>query len=278
VQASPLRDTRIATCIDDFGLHQGINDAALTLAAAGRLTAISCMVGAPLWRTAGPALAGLDPQRTDIGLHLDLTEHPLAPGSPRPLPMLVALSSARLMDRARLRAQIHAQLDAFERELGRPPAHIDGHQHVHQFPVIREVLIDALLERYPSRRPWLRRTKRSSAAPPGGFKSWLIEALGCDRLTELAHDKGFAQNAHLLGVYDFQGDADRYLALLSQWIGAARHGDLLMCHAAVEAPMQDSIGRARGNEYKILSGGAFADLLARAGVGLAPLSQIQRVA
>ena len=270
-----VRDRRIAVCIDDFGLHPGVNDAALALVGMGRVTAISCMVGSPSWRTGSPSLAGLDPQYTDVGLHLDLTEHPLEPRPRWPLPMLVAASGARLIDRATLRAQIHAQLDAFEQALARPPAHIDGHQHVHQLPVVRDALVDALLERYPRRRPWLRRTKRPPAPASGGVKPWLVERLGCDRFSQLARAKGFAQNTHLLGVYDFQGGADRYVALLARWIGAARHGDLLMCHAALETPVQDPIGQARANEYKVLSGGAFADLLAQAGVALAPMSRMR---
>jgi hypothetical protein len=68
-----------------------------------------------------------------------------------------------------------------------------------------------------------------------------------------------------------EGGADRYLALLARWIGAARHGDLLSA--------QDPIREARGNEYRVLSsGGAFADLLAQAGLGLAPLSRMPPVA
>ena len=140
-----MPERRIAVCLDDFGLHEGVNDAALALADLGRLTAISCMVGAPAWRSGAPSLARLDPQHIDVGLHLDLTQHPLAPASHRPLPVLVALSAARLIERRRLLAEINAQLDAFEQEMGRPPAHVDGHQHVHQFPVIRELLIEAAL-------------------------------------------------------------------------------------------------------------------------------------
>jgi chitin disaccharide deacetylase len=272
-----VHDRRIAVCIDDFGLHPGVNDAALTLARMGRVTAISCMVGAPLWRSGAPALAALDPDEMDVGLHLDLTAHPLAPAPGWPLPMLLALSGARLIDRPALRAQINAQLEAFELGVGRPPAHIDGHQHIHQFPVIREVLIDALLERYPRRRPWLRRMKRPPKPASDGFKPWLIERLGGHHFTRLAREKGFGLNTHLLGVYDFQGGADRYLALLARWIGAARHGDLLICHAALDTPAQDPIREARGNEYRVLSGGAFADLLAQADVRLAPLSRMPPV-
>src|SRR6185369_7485779 len=94
--ATAGRDLRIAVCIDDFGLYPGVNEAALALARLGRVTAISCMVGAPRWRGEAAALAQLDPQRTDVGLHFDLTEHPLEPALRCPLPLLVARSGFRL--------------------------------------------------------------------------------------------------------------------------------------------------------------------------------------
>ena len=49
--------TRIALCLDDLGLHAGVNAAAAALARMGRLNAVSCMVGAAHWRGAGEALA-----------------------------------------------------------------------------------------------------------------------------------------------------------------------------------------------------------------------------
>src|SRR6185369_11421930 len=150
----------------------------------------------------------------------------------------------------------------------------DGHQHVHQLPVIRQLLVETLRGRYPQQRPWLRRTQPPSTLPSAGFKPWLIARLGCNQLTRLACAQGFRQNKHLLGVYDFQGDGDRYAAFMAQWIGAAAHGDLLMCHAAFNTPLPDPIRKARGNEYRILSGGAFTDLLERAGLELGALSRM----
>jgi predicted glycoside hydrolase/deacetylase ChbG (UPF0249 family) len=189
------------------------------------------------------------------------------------LPALIALAGARRLDRALIRREIQGQLDDFEQALGRAPAHVDGHQHVHQFPVIREELLAVLLERYPRERPWLRRTKRP--AGQRGFKPWLIERLGCEALSELAREQGFAQNEALLGIYGFDGDASRYASLLAQWLGMARHGDLLMCHAGGSAAVRDPILDARRNEWQVLAGPAFADLLARGGVALAPLSRLR---
>jgi chitin disaccharide deacetylase len=264
---------RIAVCIDDFGLHAGINEASVRLAQLGRVTAISCMVGAPQWGEGAPALQALPREQVDIGLHLDLTECPVLQGTRRSLPALIALSNARFLNRRAVRSEIDAQLDAFEKGLGRAPDYVDGHQHVHQFPIVRDALIDALLQRYPQHRPWLRRTD-SPRAMPTGAKSRVIEQLGCAALARAARKHGFAQNAHLLGVYDFSGDASRYRQLLAGWLAAAADGDLLMCHVSAPSAARDGLLQARCIEYTVLAGDGFSELLARNNVEVATLSRL----
>lgn len=261
--------TRIALCVDDFGLHPGVNEATLRLAELGRVTTVSCMTGAPHWRAGAARLVATE--RIDIGLHLDLTEYPLTRGIRSSLPALAARAAAHTLDPARVGAEIHAQLEAFEDATGRRPAHVDGHQHIHQFPVVRDVLIAALLERYPNQRPWLRATRRPPAA---GWKPWLIERLGARGLAELAQAFGYPQNRRLLGVYDFQGDASRFVTLLEQWLAVAITGDLLMCHAGLPSSAPDAIAAARQHEQEVIGGNAFPQLLERAGVVLAPLSEL----
>lgn len=268
--ATPLRS--IAVCVDDFGLHAGVNEAVLGLARRGRISATSCMVGGVAWRPWTAALRALDPATIDVGLHLDLTQHPLDARLRHALPAWLLRSYAGLAPPAGLRAEIEAQLDAFEAGLGRPPAHVDGHQHVHQLPGVRAVLLDVLAARYPGQRPWLRNTRPA----PGErvAKARLIEQLGSAGLARLAARKGFGQNGHLLGVYDFQGNGAAYLALLGGWLRQAAAGDLLMCHPASKSPMTDRIGLARRTEYLVLSGPACGELLARAGVRIAPLTAV----
>ncbi|HWI82010.1 ChbG/HpnK family deacetylase [Ramlibacter sp.] len=264
----------IALCVDDFGLHPGVNEAALRLAALGRATAVSCMTGAPAWQGGAAALRPLAPQQLDVGLHLDLTQHPVDRALQRSLPSWWARSAAHLVGRERLRRELDAQLDRFEAAMGQPPAHVDGHQHVHQFPVIRDVLLRTLEARYPPPlRPWLRSTR-----PPAGAmgKPWLLQRLGGAAFERLARAHGFACNRRLLGVYGFGGTAPGYQALLSQWLDAARDGDLLMCHAGLGSPEGDPIAAARRREYEVLAGDAFAALLARLHVQLVPLSRLAR--
>ena len=275
--------TMICIALDDYGLSHGINEAALRLVDAGRLQATGAMVGAPAWRAGVAALRRLDAHGIDIGLHLDLSEHPLPPHKPWALRSLIARSLLHLLDDGALRAQIAAQLDAFEDALGHAPAFVDGHQHVHQLPVVRDVLLAELAQRYPRHRPWLRATRalpwRSAGiGAANAFKAATIQSLGARAFVRSARRLGFARNRRLLGVYGFDGDAAHYLGLLRAWLRAAQDGDLLMCHAGLAAAhgaaRPDPIATARATEYELLRGADFGELLRAEGISLWPMSRI----
>lgn len=265
----PEHSLTLCLCADDFGLHAGINQAALRLVELGRVHALSCQVGGPAWPAGAVELRHLLEDAPDLGLHLDLSEHALGLRA-QPLVRLVLLSQVRALDMTALRDEIEAQLDAFEQELGRRPDFVDGHQHVHQLPQVREALLTVLARRYPGRRLWLRSTRRGA----GGFKPWLIEQLGTRALARGARRQGLPQNGRLLGVYDFQGGPMHYQALLEGWLNGARPGDLLMCHPSLTSAAQDSIASARRAEYAVLGGQAFGALQARLGLVLRPMSRI----
>ena len=266
----------LAVCVDDYGLHAGVNIAAIALAGAGRVSAISAMVGAPAWNAGVPAVRALSPLAVDVGLHLDLTEFPLDGQLRRPLwhRLLDSATSARV--RAAVRREIEAQLDAFEQAMGCAPAHVDGHRHVHQFPGIREELLEVLGTRYATgERPWLRNCQVASGGPWwSGGKPRLIAALGARGLQRRARAQGWVQNRHLLGVWDFGADAQRYLALVHQWLGQAMPGDLWMCHPAVAPAPDDPIAAARLAEYQVLASPELGALLRCAGVRVLPVSRM----
>lgn len=253
-----------------------MREAALALAAQGRLQAVSVMSGAPDWPAGAAALRALPAASIDVGLHLDLTEHPLPPFAPRGLRRLLWGAYAGVLPRDALRETIRRQLDALEDGLQRAPDYVDGHQHVHQLPGVREPLLDELRRRYGARGPWLRATRapRAAAAHPDGstrFKARVIEALGAAGLARLARRDGLRSNAHLLGVYDFRGGAPRYAALLAGWLHAAADGDLLMCHAALPSGTPDGLAAARAAEHAVLASPAFGARLAAEGLRLQPL-------
>jgi predicted glycoside hydrolase/deacetylase ChbG (UPF0249 family) len=274
--------TAVCLCVDDFGLHSGVNDAALRLAGMARVHAIGSLVGAPAWAGGVAELRQLDGQGLDIGLHLDMTEYPLLPGSRKPLHSLIAASFTRQLDRRAVRAEIQAQLNAFEAAIGHGPAFVDGHQHVHQFPVVRTALLAELTHRYGPQAPWIRSTRRArqprvqvqGVARAPAFKAALIEWLGSQGLTALARPLGIQQNSRLLGVYDFQGGPGRYHALLGTWLAAAGDADLLMCHPGLGVQHSDGLDAAREAEYQVLSSPGFDDLLQANGITLWPMSRI----
>jgi chitin disaccharide deacetylase len=256
--------------VDDFGMHDGINQAALDLVKRGSVSAISCMVDGPAWHSGSISLKQTAVE-VEVGLHLNFTENFVQSLVSVPLPRLILLAYARVLDRAALKRDIERQLELFESTLGRMPAFIDGHQHVHQLPVIRDALIDVLDQRYSSRKPWLR-----ASGPPKQlagsaltwsvkFKSRLIGCLGASALSRLARRHGYRQNRHLLGVYGFNASDGLYLAFVRAWLRNAVGGEVLMCHPSVAGPWNDALMQARHQEYKVLASRNFAGLVRRAG-------------
>jgi predicted glycoside hydrolase/deacetylase ChbG (UPF0249 family) len=271
----------ISIAVDDFGQHAGINQAALRLAEIGRAQAIGCMVGGPSWTKWNHRLRPLDRALIDVGLHLDFTETPLLPGTLRSLNSLIRDSFLLRLDRRAVRAEIKAQLNAFELAIGRAPAYVDGHQHVHQFPVVRDELLAELAERYGEFKPWLRSTRmvrEAGAHAPSGWRSslkpWIVQRLGAAGLASAARELGYPQNGRLLGVYDFAGGPDHYSRLIANWLSSSRQGDLLMCHPSVAIDCADPMIDARRAEFEVLSGPAFEVQLKDAAVTLRPMSHI----
>jgi predicted glycoside hydrolase/deacetylase ChbG (UPF0249 family) len=262
----------LCICADDFGLRDGVNEAILALLDAGRIQAVSCMVGGKAWLAGAQALRKRDQCGFDAGLHLDLTDSPLLPGSRRHLGHLIFTSMIRLIHREALRREIGAQLDAFESGFGCAPAYVDGHQHVHQLPLVRDALLEALRDRYGEALPWLRSTRAVQGAGWTSAKALLIESLGGRALMTMADRQGFQHNQRLLGVYDFRGGEMRYRALLGEWLQAARGADLLMCHPGIGADELDSIAAARQAEFAVLADPALPARLQAEGLTLQPLS------
>lgn len=253
---------RVAICVDDFGLHASVNEGAWQLVELGRVSALACMSTAPAWAEAAARLRAHDAGCVDAGLHLNLTESFEAGSWRRGLGSLILSAGGRCLPVRRLRKEIAAQLDAFEKHVGEPPRFVDGHQHVHQLPQVREVLLQELLRRYPAYRPWLRDTRPPAGSRDGAvFKPRLVGALGAGELAALARRLGFAQNRGMLGVYGFDGTAHEYADRLQRWCEGLPDGGLLICHAASHAPPGDPIGAARVREFEVLAGAGFGQLL-----------------
>ncbi len=260
---------RVALCADDFGQSATADQGILRLVAARRLTAVSCLAQGPSWGSDAPALlarAGA----LDVGLHLDLTDGS-GGAPPIRLASLVVRSYARRLDAGEVGRRLTAQLDAFERTAGRPPAFVDGHRHVHQLPVVRGALLGVLRARYGGAMPWVRCTVPRRAR---GAKALVIAALGGLALRRALREGGVPHNRDFAGVYDFDPAAD-YPGLMRRWLEGVEDGGLILCHPGLPggAP-DDPIAAARAVELRYLESEAFPEACSRAGVALVRLAEL----
>lgn len=248
-----MQAKHVLVCADDFGLNSAVNTAIIELGRRGRLSGAGCLVEGPSFVEAAPDLSASGIQ---CGLHLNFTEDFGTQALVMPLGALMRACWMRRLDTAELHRQISRQLDHFEKVMGKMPDYVDGHQHVHQFPQIREVLLRELDRRYPAgrERPWLRSTLLGSQSGlPAGvrLKAAVIALLGARAHRRQLRRLGYRANRAFLGVYDFQGGEAGYARLLRGWLEAACDGDLIMCHPAAHIVAGDALGAQRHAEFQV---------------------------
>jgi predicted glycoside hydrolase/deacetylase ChbG (UPF0249 family) len=267
---------RLAVCADDFGFGPAVSRGIADLAARGRINAVSCLSGGADWQAAAVHLAAL-PRTVERGLHFNLTEgRPLSADLRRvwpelpTLPRLLISAGLRRLPLAAIGVEWKAQWDAFADRVGAAPDFVDGHQHVHHLPGVREQILDALVRRHADV------AVRNTGRLPGtgsAFKRWVIEYTGGRSLDAALRARGLRHNAALLGVYGF--DAVDYRQRMRGWL---RHvpatGALLFCHpAAAGQDPGDPIASARRREADYLGSDAFVQDLDESGVSLGPVWQ-----
>lgn len=258
----------VVVCADDYALNAPVSQGIVALSMLGRLSATSVMSLSPRWAEDVAALREVR-DRLDVGLHLDWTS-PFAidAGHGRGLGAVMARSALHLFRPREVQMEIERQLDAFELHWQATPDHIDGHQHIQQFPVIREALAEVLLRRYGAspQRPWLR---VSHVAQPG-LKAQVISAMGAHALQDWAQAHQWPTVSPLLGAYGFEGDLAGYARHMQRWLAAlpADKTAVLMCHPAVSAQAGDEIGPARYREFAYLASEDFVQHLQNAQVCL----------
>lgn len=143
---------------DDFGYCPERNRGILECFTQGCVTRASLLVNG------SAALEGVRQAKTrglPLGLHLNLTEGtPIAKDVPslmhedHPTVMrgkegfVTALEAGKITE-ADIRKEMIAQIERFREMTGEYPYHLDGHNHAHVFPMVRDVLVDVLSSSYP---------------------------------------------------------------------------------------------------------------------------------
>jgi predicted glycoside hydrolase/deacetylase ChbG (UPF0249 family) len=129
---------------DDFGLTRGVSAGILAAHRHGIVTSTTVLVTAEIDRE---QLARARDAGLGLGLHMNLTLG-------RPLTRARSLVDGRgafVRDPRRaaagaaaheVRAEAEAQVERFEKLLGRRPTHIDTHHHVGLYPPVRDVVLE----------------------------------------------------------------------------------------------------------------------------------------
>jgi predicted glycoside hydrolase/deacetylase ChbG (UPF0249 family) len=272
---------QIWLCADDYGISRSVNAAIRELILRGRLNATSVMTAAPHF-DAGEAEA-LDDlnsgiKRAALGLHVTLTAPfkplsegyaPLRHGHFLPLQKMLRAAVTRRLNPERLTIEVATQVQAFVMAFGRPPDFIDGHQHVHLFPQVRDAVLKVAAQAAPE--AWVRQCGRPrSARRLKDRKELLLDVLSVG-FRRKARQLGVVTNPAFAGAYDFAGKTG-YASLFPRFLAGLPDGGLIMCHPGlVDAELKrlDPLTHQREREYAYFNSADFQKQLTESGVTLA---------
>lgn len=273
---------RIWLCADDYGLSPGVNRGIRELIARRRLNATSLMVVGPaVGRDEIDALksAAAGNPACAIGLHAVMTSpfHPLTmPFKPLegglfpPLAAMLRRSLTSRLDREMIEAEFAAQIAAFTKLMGRAPDYVDGHQHVHIFPQVRDAFLAAVARHAPA--AWVRQCGRSQTSRHGldSPKALLLDFFS-RQFRRKATRASVRFNPGFAGAYDFTRQPD-FGMLMQSFLDGLPDGGLIMCHPGFVDDILislDPLTDQREREYAYLASDDFSALLGRNGVTLA---------
>jgi len=245
---------RIVLCADDYGLSPGVSLGIRELLERQRLSATSCIVVFPEFADDGPLLKPyLD--RVDIGLHFTLT-------GDRSLAAVALEAHLRPPPLARMLAALEEQVAKFAGTLGRLPDYIDGHQHVHVLPVVREAVVRVASRIGAYVRTTIEPIDAAMWRRPARLESAYL-ACASRPLASLARQWGVSANRGFRGVRTFR-EAGPYRNLFRKMLPGADNACIVMCHPGhgdVALTARDPVVQARADEWRYFSGPDFpADL------------------
>ena len=160
--------------------------------------------------------------------------------------------------------------------MGFKPNFVDGHHHVQQLPMIRNILIQILKKRYPNDLPWVRNTyenffkilRRNVSI----LKAISLSVAG-SKLKKLNKINSIRTNDGFSGVYNFSEKA-RYDYLFESFISFIKDNHLLMVHPGISDEILSKIDRvttSRDKEYNFLLSENFLKILKDKNIKLKPL-------
>lgn len=252
-------------CADDYSQNEAICNGILLLAKKNRLNGISCLTNSDIWPDTAKALVSLQTTHF-IGLHLNFTlGKPLSKQWQKSYgdkfnSHLILLKQCYLgkLDPYIIEAEVKAQIAAFNQSIGANPDFIDGHQHVHQLPVIRDVLIK--LYQSQSVTDFFRQTCNGVSDFFSGKsfpKQSLIALLGGYAFKRRLGQHSIKTNTSFAGIYNFNKSGN-YRDFFNEFLSKSRHEGLIMCHPGAESnDKSDPLYKNRVREFDYLNSDKF---------------------
>jgi len=231
----------------------------------------------PYWPLHAKWLKSLTIQ-SDIGLHINLTE-----GKPLSQSMLNTYgecfpSLSKLMIQSYFRklnfnvilTEMNAQIDQFEANMGKLPDFIDGHQHVHQLPIIRDSILK-IYEKRLKQNPYcfIRCVNDQSVffhiKQDAYIKRCIIQLSGASALKNELITRKIPHNTSFSGIYNFKHSTE-YAQLFITFLKQVKNHGLIMCHPGLASNnskeddmTEDTISYSRENEYRYFLSAEFLE-------------------
>lgn len=242
----------IVICADDYGQNLAISQAIIDLISKERISATSCMTTSKDWIQHASWLVPYQ-DKIMMGLHFNLTEgQPLTSGfNFLSLYHLIIKSTLRRLDQQAIEKECHAQIDQFVTAVGQLPDFIDGHQHIHQFPIIRDAVLNVYEQRLRKQGAYLRSVYEPSFPRQGAFlKKWVLQLTGA-AFKECLVKEGIPHNTSFSGIYPF-ASAKKYAHYFPHFLHKIKEGGLIMCHPGLQqdSTANDPIAFSRFKEYQ----------------------------
>ncbi|HSC17630.1 MAG TPA: ChbG/HpnK family deacetylase [Rhizomicrobium sp.] len=258
------RKRKVVLCADDYGLSPGVSRGIRELLQMTRLSATSCMVIFPEFAQDGPLLSSfLD--KADIGLHFMLT-------ADKSLRSVLIAGWLHRLNADEMRRELERQLGIFTAVMKRPPAYIDGHQHVHLLPGVREAVVEAAARIGAYVRVTHEPITLAMLQRPAPIDSAYLSRVS-KPLARMAAERAVRTNSGFRGVRNFRERApcrDLFRAM----VAGAANGSIVMCHPGHADEMlatRDPIHRQREDEFAYLASSEFIGDMEQAGLRLARL-------
>lgn len=264
----------IILCADDYGQNAAISQAIIDLVKEKKLSAVSCLMNFP---DSEKMANWLYPFKKDIaiGLHFNLTQgKPLSSGLSNmySLKELLVKSQLHRLDKKIIAAELRAQFEKFVGVFGKAPDFIDGHQHIHQFPQIRDVVFELYDKELRHHHAYLRCTYNRKTLfnifSPSYLKQLILLFAGGLRFKKELLKRRIPHNSSFSGIYNFSGKAD-YAKLFEKFLNYVEEGGMIMCHPGLKSESeQDELYVTRPKEYDFFMSEKFTNMLNKSGTTL----------